>query len=281
MSDTTLFLGPVQFTEFEIPDSIKAGGSQGRFIHKYPGGMRSVDTMGPDDAPVTWQGIFLDGTAQDRCKQLDIMRRAGQQIVASWGEYQYLVVIEEFLWDFKRTWHIPYTITLTVVQDQTQPIQSSAPDVDSQTSDDASDAQDDSDEISQSVDDIAPDPNSGVTEADVAAIGEGSVTLASSIDGIESVIGSVTSISTASVNFQLALGVQAGAAVAAGQGLQQNLDSAVTLAGAPALFASGTSPVSMAASLSNLSAISQSLASTVHCTSVLGRMSKNINLLGK
>jgi hypothetical protein len=121
MSDFTLYLDSVAFQEFEIPDSIKAGGSQALFKHKYPGGARTIDTMGPDDDDITWSGVFMDAIAPARCVQLDVMRRQGNQVVVTWAGYQYLVVVAHFEWDFRRLWNIPYTITLAVVQDQTQP----------------------------------------------------------------------------------------------------------------------------------------------------------------
>ena len=149
--DFTLYLDSVAFQGFEIPDSIKAGGAQSLFKHKYPGGTRTIDSMGPDDSDISWSGIFLDGTAQDRCKQLDIIRRQGKQIVLTWAGYQYLVVVQSFEWDFKRFWNIPYTITLAVVQDRTQPSQTAAPNIDSQITSDSNQATKDASSMSDSI----------------------------------------------------------------------------------------------------------------------------------
>ena len=136
----TLYLDSVGFKHFEVPDNIRAGGAQSLFKHKYPGGTRTIDTMGPDDADITWSGLFLDGTAQDRCKQLDIIRRQGNPVVLTWAGYQYLVVVANFEWNFKRIWQIEYSIALAVVQDNTQPAQASSTNVDSQITSDASQA---------------------------------------------------------------------------------------------------------------------------------------------
>lgn len=278
MSDFTLLLDAVAFQDFEIPESIKAGGAQALFKHKYPGGLRTIDAMGPDDADITWSGIFMDGTAQDRCKQLDILRRAGQQVVLTWAGYQYLVIIASFEWDFRRVWQIQYSITLAVVQDQTQPGQATGADVDSQTSQDASDASDDSDAITQSIaevvaqSDLSDDDESLSDTCDALSVAIGDVNVA---------IGSVTSVSTGTVNFQLNLGEQVGAAAALSQSLQSALDGNLAAAGAPGLFAGGGSPQEMASALTSLASLSAAEASTVHCSAILGRMQKNIGLLGK
>lgn len=281
MSDTTLFLGEVQFKEFEIPDSIRAGGAQSLFRHKYAGGLRTIDAMGPDDADIPWSGIFLDGTAQDRCKQLDIIRRQGKPVVLAWAGYQYLVVVASFEWDFKRTWHIPYSITLAVVQDQTQPGQSASQDVDSQTELDATDASDDADQVLQSVDEVVANSTAGPSQEDLTTIQTDASDLSISIAGIVVTINSVPSVATATVDFQNALGVQVGAAAVSSAALQLRLSTAVTQAGAPALYAGGGSPTAMAAALSNLSGLSRALASSSGCTNALGRMAKNIASLGK
>jgi hypothetical protein len=272
MSDFTLYLDSVAFQEFEIPDSIKAGGSQALFKHKYPGGARTIDTMGPDDDDITWSGTFMDGTAQDRCAQLDVMRRQGNQVVATWAGYQYLVVIAEFKWDFRRFWEIPYTITLAVVQDQTQPMQSYAPDVDSQTISDVGYATTYCDTIGVSIGGLSATLSSPIIGAASA--------LSTAVAGVNSTIASIGSISGGTVDSQAALGVQVGAAMDISQGLQSTLDEGLTAAGNPALFASGTSPQNMIASLQNLSGLSSALAANVDCSNTLGRMSINIGQLG-
>ncbi len=281
MSDFTLYLDSVAFQEFEIPDSIKAGGAQALFKHKYPGGARTIDTMGPDDDDITWSGTFLDGTAQDRCAQLDVMRRQGNQVVVTWAGYQYLVVIAEFKWDFRRFWQIPYTITLAVVQDQTQPGQDDTPDVDSQTGSDVLTATSDAGSVGDSIATLTPSFTGAVTSAVQNTLSSASAALSAAVGAVTSSVGSVASITTGTVDFQAGLGSQVQVALTASQGLQATLDTTLTAAGNPALFASGTSPQNMIASLQNLSGLSSAMAASVDCSNTLGRMSINIGLLGK
>lgn len=139
MVDFVLTLGGVAFQDFEVPDSIRAGGGQMLFTHKYPGGPRTVDTMGPDDDTIPWSGWFEGPNAQARCQQLDVMRRQGLQVILDWSAYSYLVVIKQFKWDFRRYYHIGYSILLEVVQDQNNPQPAGQDDIDQQITSDASD----------------------------------------------------------------------------------------------------------------------------------------------
>ncbi|MGF7131906.1 hypothetical protein P3T40_003389 [Paraburkholderia sp. EB58] len=280
MSDFTLYLDSVAFQHFEIPESIKAGGAQALFKHKYPGGARTIDTLGPDDDDITWSGTFLDGNAQDRCMQLDVMRKQGNQVVVTWGAYQYLVVVAEFKWDFRHVWEIPYTITLAVVQDETQPLQSDAPDVDSQTNSDALTAASDTGSISDSVATLTPYLTGAVTGAVQSSLSSAAAALSSAVGSVTSALSSVTSISNATVDVQASIGGQVQTALAASQSLQTTLDTTLTAAGNPALFASGTPPQDMIASLQNLAGLSGAMAASVDCSNTLGRMSINIGQLG-
>lgn len=150
-SDFPLLLGSVSFFDFEIPDSIKGGGTQALDIKRYGGGLRTVDAFGPDDAPITWSGMFLDDTAESRCQQLDAMRRAGSQITLSYGSFSYAVVISSFEWDYQKFYQIPYSITLEVVQDNVQPATDDGPSLESDMQGDMDDANQYSDQLSNGV----------------------------------------------------------------------------------------------------------------------------------
>jgi hypothetical protein len=281
MSDFTLYINSIAFTSFEIPESIKAGGAQSLFKNKYPGGGRTIDAMGPDDSDISWSGIFLDGTAQDRCRQLDIIRRQGQQVVVIWAGYQYLAVVASFEWDFKRIWHIPYTITLAVVQDLTQPQQDSGSDVDSQITDDTTQASSDVASTAVSVDDLTATNIGMITSSDIDNLSSSCTALSAATDAVNATTGSVTSVSTGTVDFQSGLSTQVNTALTASQGLQSALDPMLSNAGNPAMFASGTSPQNMITAITNLSVLSSATAATVDCSNVLGRTSVNIGALGK
>jgi hypothetical protein len=140
MADFVLNLGGVAFQDFEVPDDIRGGGDQAFEWHKYPGGTRTVDAMGPDDDDLRWSGYFEGPSALTRCQMLDTMRRQGEAVALTWSAYSYIVVIKRFRWKFMRYYHYSYEIDLFVVQDLSNPAPQQSPSVEQQIQNDIGDA---------------------------------------------------------------------------------------------------------------------------------------------
>lgn len=135
--DTILVLGDFEFAGFEIPERIPFGGDQKLVTHELVGGQRVVDAMGRSDAPLEWSGIFLGQNALDRARYLDGLRVAGKELLLTWSEFSYFVVIQSFRCTFERSYKLPYSITCVVIQDATSPVNTIAvPDVDTAMADD-------------------------------------------------------------------------------------------------------------------------------------------------
>lgn len=122
--DTTVVLGGITFTASEVPEKITWGGEQSLKIHKLVGGARVIDAMGRDDRPLEWSGIFVGPNAKTRAKYLDGLRIAGNQVLLTWADFRYLVVVKSFEGDYQRFYQVPYRIGCEVVQDQSQPVNS-------------------------------------------------------------------------------------------------------------------------------------------------------------
>lgn len=112
-----LKVGEIVFYDHEVPQTIAGGGEQMLAVHKYPGGIRTVDALGPDDREIEWGGLFLDATAEPRCHALDAVRRQGEPTTLYWSSFLYQVVIRSFTWSYERSWQIRYQLSLMVVQD--------------------------------------------------------------------------------------------------------------------------------------------------------------------
>lgn len=125
--DTVLRLGDFEFSNMEIPESIPLGGDQRLAIHKYPGGARKVQAMGADNEPLQWSGLFLGGNALERAKYLDFLRVQGAALPLTFFDSTYTVVIAKFRFVAERYYKVPYTISLEVVSDDSQPVQTIAP----------------------------------------------------------------------------------------------------------------------------------------------------------
>lgn len=113
-----LMLGDVDFVGLELPEKMTVGGSQRLVVHKTIGGKRVIDAMGPDDAPLSWSGIFLDENAEMRVLRLDLMRRNGLQHQLTFALRAYWVIISSFTAEMIRPYYWNYTITCEVVEDQ-------------------------------------------------------------------------------------------------------------------------------------------------------------------
>lgn len=116
MSTDVLNLGGFLFTGYSTPDVMMGGGRQAMVVHKLPGGTRVIDTLGPDEAEISWRGHFFENAAYAKCLQLDAMRAAGAVLTLSWGGTERSVLIADFVYRVRRlpVW-VEYSITCTVV----------------------------------------------------------------------------------------------------------------------------------------------------------------------
>lgn len=112
------------FSGAEVPEEITFGGAQMLSENKLIGGRRITDAMGPDDAPLQWSGIFLYNSALSRARFLDSLRRTGGVCTLAWDELRYSVIVSDFHANYKKPYHIPYSITCSVIEDQTQLVDS-------------------------------------------------------------------------------------------------------------------------------------------------------------
>jgi prophage DNA circulation protein len=120
--DTVLQLGDFAFAAFEVPESIRFGGSQRMSVKELIGGKRVIDCMGRSDRPLEWSGVFTGPDAAARAQFMDSLRVGGRVQSVSWGQFKYQVVVRDFEADYQRFYRIPYHIVCEVSADQTQPV---------------------------------------------------------------------------------------------------------------------------------------------------------------
>jgi hypothetical protein len=114
------------FARFEIPEEIPLGGEQSLVVHKMIGGVRQIDAMGRDDAPLEWTGIFEGQNAADRARYLDSLRVAGLPLRLTWYSYDYNVLMRKFIYRYQNFHRLPYSIAFEVVSDNTSPVRAVA-----------------------------------------------------------------------------------------------------------------------------------------------------------
>ncbi len=121
MSDY-LLIGPVLLQGFEMPDHISWGGGQRLIVHKLPGGRRVLDSLGRDDADITWTGVFTGADAALRARLIDLMRAGGRPWPLTWASFFYSVVIRSFEIDYRKDNWLPYRLSCTVARDEVEGI---------------------------------------------------------------------------------------------------------------------------------------------------------------
>lgn len=112
-----LTLGDIEFSGFELPESMPMGGEQTLVVHKMIGGKRVIHAMGPDDTTIEWSGRFLGQTAELRALRLDLLRRSGREVELAFGLRQYRVVVRRFTANLERPYLVSYSISCEVIED--------------------------------------------------------------------------------------------------------------------------------------------------------------------
>lgn len=113
-----LILDGVIFNGWELPEKMPSpGGKHAHNVHKYPGGRRVFDLLGPDDADISWEGRFRSSDALIRIRALDEMRVTGRTVTLISEAYAGPVKVFDFAPEMERVNEVPYRITCTVVTD--------------------------------------------------------------------------------------------------------------------------------------------------------------------
>lgn len=117
MPSSVLSLAGVIFDSYSTPRQMPFGGQQAMVVHKLPGGSRVVDTLGPDEADIAWEGEFFGDEALATVLLLDGLRAAGQVVPLIFAGQSRQVIISQFLPKIRRepVW-VEYSITCMVYQ---------------------------------------------------------------------------------------------------------------------------------------------------------------------
>lgn len=142
LGKTRLKLGDVEFTDLELPQSIRVMLKQKLAQHDLVGGTRVIDTMGAFYEPIGWTGRLegLDAVARD--KILSQMLLDAQEVVLTWDEYAFRTVIEAYESTYHDHAHIDYTLTCAVLAATDVPQDPPSDDLNQQINDDMNDAGD-------------------------------------------------------------------------------------------------------------------------------------------
>ena len=112
MATDVLILGGFTFTEFASPDRMPYGGKHQVIKHRFPGGDRDLDAMGPDDNDRTWNGILWGDDALSDMVLLKTMMDQGTETNFTWGIESRNCLITSFEAEVEKVTCVHYTITI-------------------------------------------------------------------------------------------------------------------------------------------------------------------------
>jgi hypothetical protein len=247
MPDTVLSLGGFVFADpFSVPQRINGGGRQRVAVHRFLGGARVVDALGPDDDAIRWAGRFRGEAAVANITLLDVMRRAGRPVLLTWWSFAYQVLLTRLAWQFERFYEVGYEIECTVVQDLEAALWGGV---------------------------ITLDQLFAADTTLAASIGGGVPTIAAALAGVTAAqagLGTLNGATTATLAPVVAsVGDAAAAAAAAGL-------AADGISGPVGGVAAGGDPTAMGAALTGQAAALQTAAAGVQSGGVFARMSDNL-----
>ena len=243
-----LTLGGVVFDGFEVPDAIRIGGEQALVVHKLPGGSRTVDAMGADNADIPWAGRFRGAQAESRARVLEGYRKSGQVLLLRWSTYRYQVVVQSLHCDYQQPFEIPYTISCLVVADESAPALFGIPVLDELIGSDLGNALGLSDSL-------------------------GVVQIANAVATAQQAVTSAGTLRSAPTSTLTQIG---GTLAAAGQVVGASIASAAATASAATPVTAGGNPAAMAAGLTSQASAFGQLSQLYQLSGTLARMTKNV-----
>jgi hypothetical protein len=101
-----------------VPSSVRFGGRHRLVVHKLSDGRRIVESLGPDDGEITFQGTFSGANAEARIRAFNSLRLSGDAVWLVWESFRRLVVVKNLIADYHSPWWIPYRISCIVVDQE-------------------------------------------------------------------------------------------------------------------------------------------------------------------
>lgn len=112
-------IGGFLLVGMEIPQNLDSvGGDQMLAVHNFPGGIRTVESLGafPPDV-IRWDGIFIGTQAWDRAYALDQLRIKGEKIDLRFSKWAWKGKIKSFHVYVKHEWYSTYHLEFVPSRD--------------------------------------------------------------------------------------------------------------------------------------------------------------------
>jgi hypothetical protein len=107
-------IGGVGLSAFEVPSSVRFGGTQRVAVHRLYGGGRVVECLGPDPNEICFEGAFTGPDAALRARTVENLRISGQPVWLTWDSFRYRVVVQTLAAEYRSPWWIGFRIACVV-----------------------------------------------------------------------------------------------------------------------------------------------------------------------
>ena len=123
LTASSMTLGSIAFTGTEIPEKLyPVGGTQTLAIHEFPGGVRTIQSLGAfPPRSIGWSGLLAGPTAFTRSFAIDRLRVAGAAIHLTYGAFRWKGVVSEYSATIHNEWIVRYHIEFVPAVDESTP----------------------------------------------------------------------------------------------------------------------------------------------------------------
>lgn len=121
------------FSGFQVPHSLgPIGGVQRHVVHEFPGGTKTIQTIGPFPEALRWRGILMgaDGQGRTPLEQavfMDQLRRTGNPITVRYSQLKWFGIVSKWTADIKQQNWLEYECEVEPVSDNMAEINFSPP----------------------------------------------------------------------------------------------------------------------------------------------------------
>lgn len=121
----------ITYVDFEVPERFdSAGGKQETAAHEFPGGIKTLQALGPFPETLRWEGILIGGTQPPlaRSVQMDQVRRRGNICQCTYGgQYVWTGIVTRYKAVVHHQNLLYYTVDMDPATDDTSAVQGSTP----------------------------------------------------------------------------------------------------------------------------------------------------------
>ena len=134
IAETTTNGTTIEFSGFETPHELGPfGGEQKIAVHEFPGGIRTIQTLGAFPSPLHWKGILMGASVNgqspmQRASSMDLLRRHGNQVQVRFGNlYSWTGIVTKFDAIIEHQNRINYECVIEPVSDDAVALSQASP----------------------------------------------------------------------------------------------------------------------------------------------------------